>query len=103
MLEFSDYLSGVLELAVAVAAAGFGATRARARLLPGWSGPPALLADALMAVALLIWVAELLGAFGALREIPYFATCVAAGGLAGLLLAPADERRAPPKRSSAAG
>ena len=103
MLEFSDYLSGVLELAVAVAAAGFGATRARARLLPGWSGPPALLADALMAVALLIWVAELLGAFGALREIPYFATCVAAGGLAGLLLAPVDERRAPVPPAPTAG
>jgi hypothetical protein len=94
VLEFPDYLRGVLELVAAVGAAGLGATRVRARLLPGWSGPPALVADSLLAIALLIWVAELLGAFGALREAPYFASCVAAGLAVRVLVAPAREGQA---------
>src|SRR3954447_9392380 len=38
----------------------------RRRLLPGWGGPPAHLADAVLAVALLTVLLQLLGAFGIL-------------------------------------
>ncbi|MEK6278119.1 MAG: hypothetical protein AABM29_08910, partial [Actinomycetota bacterium] len=79
MLGASDYLLGAAETAAVLAAAAAGATRVRARLLPGWSGPPGWLADALLAAALLLWMAELLGAFGLFEEVSYVVCVVAAG------------------------
>jgi hypothetical protein len=63
---------------VALGAVG-GATRARSRLLPGWSGPPAWLADLVLATALLLWVAELLGTFDALYELPFVLAVLVVG------------------------
>ena len=45
-LSAADYLLGVVELAAIAAALGFGAVRVRAWLLPGWSGAPARLVEA---------------------------------------------------------
>ncbi len=79
MLGVGDYLLGTAELvAVALAAAAAG-TRLRSRLLPGWSGPPAWLADLVLALALVLGIAELLGSFGAFRELPIVFAVVAVG------------------------
>lgn len=71
MLDLPRYLLGVAEV---VALAGFallGASAARARLLPRFEGPPAWLATGVIALALLIWTAELLGSFGWFAPLPY--------------------------------
>jgi hypothetical protein len=71
MLGPGRYLLGVAELALLVGLAWLGASRVRSRLLPGFSGAPAHLATSVLALALLIWVAELLGTFGAWKPVPY--------------------------------
>ncbi len=64
MVSFGSYLLGVAQVAVVVAALGFSAYRLRQRLLPGWGGAPARLIETIVAVALLIWLSEILGTFG---------------------------------------
>ncbi len=64
MLSLGSYLLGVVQVAIVVAALGFGAYRLRGRLLPGWEGAPARLVEGIVAVALLIWISEVLGTFG---------------------------------------
>ncbi len=73
------YLLGAAELAIVLLAAAAGATRLRSRLLPGWAGPPAWLVDLVIGIAIVVWVAELLGSVGAFRELPYVAAVAAAG------------------------
>ena len=83
MLGSGRYLLGVLEIALLVGFAWLGAARARARLLPGFGSGPAHLATAVIALALLIWVAEILGTVSSLEPAAYAAVVVAAGlGLA---------------------
>ncbi len=83
MLSLARYLLGVVELSALVGFATLGARSLRYRLLPGWAGAPAHLATAVLALALLIWVAELLGTLGLFKPLPYV-FCVIALGL-GLL------------------
>jgi hypothetical protein len=66
MVDLGSYLLGALQLALVVGPICFSACRLRQKLLPTWSGPPARLVEAIVAVALLIWLAELLGTFGLL-------------------------------------
>ena len=87
-LGLGTYLAGILELAAVAAALAWGAYRIRARLLPAWSGAPARLAELLVALALLVWSLEALGAVGLLEEGPVVALCVALGLAVGLLAAP---------------
>jgi hypothetical protein len=61
MLDLGSYLLGALELAVVAVSLGLSAHRLRARLLPTWHGAPARLVEAITAIALLIWISELLG------------------------------------------
>ena len=84
-LTVGAYLGGALELALVVAALAFGAYRVRALLLPGWSGAPARLAEAVLAVAGLIWVCEALGTFGGFEEGAVLGALAAAGLAAGLI------------------
>jgi hypothetical protein len=84
-LSAGDYVLGVAELGAIVAALAFGAVRVRARLLPAWAGAPARLAEAVMGIAALIWVAELLGAIGQYREPALVVECVVVGVGGGLL------------------
>jgi hypothetical protein len=65
-LTFGDYLFGVLGLAAVAIPMGMGGVRLRRRLLPGWTGAPARLAEAVLGVALLTVLLQLLGAFGIL-------------------------------------
>jgi hypothetical protein len=79
MLDAADYLLGVAALAVLTVPSWLGATAARARLLPEFEGAPAHLATSLLALALLIWVAELLGSFGQFSPAPYLAVVAVIG------------------------
>jgi hypothetical protein len=65
-LSFGHYLFGVVGLALVAVPMAMGGVRLRRRLLPGWAGAPARLAEAVLAVALLTVLLQLLGAFGIL-------------------------------------
>jgi hypothetical protein len=85
MLGPGRYLLGVAELALLVGFAWLGAASVRARLLPRFRGVPAQLAAAVMALALLVWVAELLGTVGWFKPVPYLVGVVAVGAGLGML------------------
>jgi hypothetical protein len=100
MLGPGRYLLGVLELLLLVGSAWLGASRARVRLLPRFEGTPAHLATAVLALALLIWIAELLGTVSLLEPAPYLVAVVLAG-LALRLRVPGDP--VPPAGGAVAG
>lgn len=79
MLGPGRYLLGVLELLWLTGFATLGATAIRRRLVPDFTGALSLLATVVLATALLIWPAELLGTFGAFEPAPYLALVAAAG------------------------
>ncbi len=85
MLGVGRYLLGVVELGVLVGFAWLGATSVRRRLVPRLDGLVAQLATALLAIAGLLWVAEVLGAFGWFKAGPYLAAVVVVGGGIGVL------------------
>ena len=64
MVSLGSYLLGAAQLAVVALSLGFGAHRLRGRLLPSWEGAPARLVEAIVAVALLTWISEILGLLG---------------------------------------
>lgn len=59
-----DYLPGVLGLAAIAVAMALAAVRLRARLLPGWEGAPARLAESVIGLSILTLALQLLGAVG---------------------------------------
>jgi hypothetical protein len=71
MLGPGRYLLGVAEIALLVGFAGLGAARVRSRLLPRFEGAPTWLATAVLALALLLWAAELLGTISLFDSLPY--------------------------------
>ncbi len=79
MLDLGRYLLGVAEIALLVGFAWLGASSLRGRLLPDFSGAPAHLATAVLALALLLWMAELLGAFGFFEQLPYLVVVTVVG------------------------
>jgi hypothetical protein len=85
MLGPGRYLLGVAELALLVGFAWLGASSVRARLLPRFAGVPGQLATTVMALALLIWVAELLGTMGWFEPVPYLVGVAAVGAGLGIL------------------
>jgi hypothetical protein len=64
VVSAGSYLLGVALLALLVGSLGFSAVSLRRRLLAEWEGAPARLVEAIVGVALLIWLSELLGVFG---------------------------------------
>ncbi len=71
MLDLPRYLLGIAEIALLAGFATLGASAVRARLLPSFSAAPACLGTAVLALALLIWIAEILGSFGLFEPVPY--------------------------------
>jgi hypothetical protein len=65
------YLLGALEILLLGGFAWLGGVALRRWLLPRFEGAPAGLAVAVVALALLIWCAELLGSFGLWEPVPY--------------------------------
>jgi hypothetical protein len=72
MLDLPRYLLGIAEILWLAGFATLGATALRARLLPTFTGAPAHLATAVIALSLLIWTAELLGTLGLFKPLSYF-------------------------------
>jgi hypothetical protein len=75
-----DYILGAIGLlAVALSMAIAGRTARRAAL-PGWTGTPALLADGILALGILVAISELLGLVGILDGVLLVAACLIVGG-----------------------
>ncbi len=79
MLDLGRYLLGVAAIVWLAGFAWLGGRGLRGWLLPGFEGAPAALATAVVAAALLIWSAELLGSFGAFERVPYLLVVAAVG------------------------
>ena len=91
MLGPGRYLLGVLELLLLGGFAWLGGSALRAWLLPRFEGAPAHLASAVIALALAIWSAELMGSFGVFDPVPYLLVVAAAGfGLWRMLPRPSE-------------
>jgi len=71
MLGVGPYLWGVVEILLLGGFAWLGGTALRRWLLPQFEGAPANLATAVIALALLIWPAEIFGSFGVFEAVPY--------------------------------
>jgi hypothetical protein len=84
MLSLGSYLLGVAEVSAVVLSLGFSAFRLRGRLLPEWDGAPARLAEIVVAVALLTWIAEILGTFTLFYAGALVAACVLVAGTVAL-------------------
>lgn len=76
MLDVGRYLLGVTEFTLLVGFAWLGASTARRKLTPELTGASALLATAVLAIAVLLWTAELLGTFGLFKALPYLVLVV---------------------------
>jgi hypothetical protein len=81
MLGPGRYLLGALEILLLGGFAGLGGAALRGWLLPRFEGAPAGLATAVLALALLIWPAELLGSFSIFDPVPYLVFVVLMGFL----------------------
>jgi hypothetical protein len=79
MLGPGRYLLGVVEILLLGGFAWLGGTALRAWLLPRFEAAPAHLATSVIALALLIWAAEVLGSFGQLDPVPYLLLVAAVG------------------------
>lgn len=97
-MRFGDYLAGVIGLALVAGPLAFAAVRLRARLLPGWDGAPARLAEAVLGVSVLTVVLQLLGAVGILEPAVLIVAAIAIGLAAHLSpwLRPSEAEAAPP-------
>lgn len=79
MLGPGRYLLGAVELLALVGFAWLGAARVRRRWLPEVGGEAGFLASAVLTVALLIWVAELLGTVSLFKPVPYLLSVAVVG------------------------
>jgi hypothetical protein len=61
VISTGSYILSAAALAAVVLSLGYSAVRLRAHLLPAWVGAPARLVEAIVGIALLIWLGELLG------------------------------------------
>jgi hypothetical protein len=81
------YALGVVLTLLAVVPMQVGVRAVRKALLPGWSGPPAWVADAVAGIATFLVAAQLAGAVGLFGALPVALLTALAGG-AGVLAAP---------------
>src|SRR6187549_277106 len=79
-MSFSQYLLGAAELALIAAALCLGAYYVRALLAPSWTGAPARLGEAILALSGLVVAAEIVGVIGLFHPGVITAACVALGG-----------------------
>jgi hypothetical protein len=82
-----DYVLGMVGLALIAVSMAIAGRTARRAALPGWTGAPALLADGILAIAILVAVSELLGLVGILDGVLLVIACLIVGG-GGLRLEP---------------
>jgi hypothetical protein len=88
-MSFGDYLQGSIELILVAAAMGFAAVALRGRLLPGWDGASARLAEVVLGLSLLVVTLELVGVVGLYRPGWVLAAAlIVAGGIGFALRVP---------------
>ncbi len=80
MSSLGDYILGAVGLVAIVLSMTIAGRTTRRAALPGWTGTAALLADAVLAIGLLVVVAELLGLFGILNGVLLVAASLILGG-----------------------
>jgi hypothetical protein len=78
--DAGDYILGVIGLVAVVLSMAIAGRTTRRAALPTWTGNPALLADAVLAIGILVIVAELLGLFGLLDGVLLVAASMIVGG-----------------------
>lgn len=78
-LGVGRYVAGCVSLVVVASVLAWGAWRLRGALLPHWTGARARLAEAVVALAVVIGLAQILGTFGAFRPFFMVAAYLAAG------------------------
>ena len=66
-MSFGHYLAGSIELVAVAGAMAYAAVALRSRLLPGWSGASARLAEVVLGLSLLVVTLELVGVVGLYR------------------------------------
>jgi hypothetical protein len=75
-----DYILGSVGLLAVVLSMAIAGRTARRAALPASTGTPGLLADAVLAIGILIVISELLGLFGILDGVLLVAACLIVGG-----------------------
>jgi hypothetical protein len=78
-MSFGNYLQGSIELIAVAAAMAYAAVGLRGRLLPGWSGASARLAEVVLGLSLLVVLLELVGVVGLYRPGWVLAATLIAG------------------------
>jgi hypothetical protein len=78
-VTFGTYLGGVLGLVAVTVPMALAAVRLRQRLLPGWTGAPARLAEAVLGVSAFTVVLQVLGVFGILEPAILIGASIAVG------------------------
>jgi hypothetical protein len=86
MVSVGTYVLGALALLCVGLSLGFTAYRLRKKLLPAWDGAPARLIEAIVAIAMLIWLGELLGTFSLFYTWTYVGSSLLLAVLAWTLL-----------------
>jgi hypothetical protein len=97
MLGPGRYLLGAAELIWLIGFAWLGASRVRRRLLPEVGGEAAFLATTVVTLALLLWVAELLGTVSAFKPVLYLIAMAVVGGGLWFMVGDEPETRREPK------
>lgn len=81
MSGVGDYILGVIGFVAVILSMAIAGRTARRAALPTWTGTSALLADVILAIGILVVVAELLGLFGVLDGVLLVVAClIVAGG-----------------------
>ena len=96
-LDLGTYLLGVAQILALAGFAWLGATCLRRLLVPDFDGAAAALADLVLSLGILLFVAQTLGSFGLFEPLPYL-LAVALAGCALRLSLPGPRLRLPERR-----
>lgn len=80
MSNTGDYILGSIGLLGVVLSMAIAGRTTRRAALPAWTGTPALLADAVIAIGILVLISQLLGLFGILGGVLLVVACLIVGG-----------------------
>ncbi len=97
-MSVARYALGAASLAIVLGSLGVAAVALRRRFMSGWAGAPARLAEAVIGLAILVAILEVLGAIGLFRLGPVLGAAVLAGivGARALRSRPAGSARVHP-------
>jgi hypothetical protein len=90
------YALGVAGLAIVCGSLAIAAVSLRRRFFADWTGALARLTESVIALALLLWIVEALGAVGWFRFAPIVAACVLVGSGTSLAVGGAEDAHARP-------